>query len=42
MMNIVNFNSLTKNQDYLAKAWSAPIYAFFHPVPAINYVGHPA
>src|ERR1700722_3877408 len=29
------------NADRLAKEWNAPIYAFFHPVPAIDYVGNP-
>ena len=29
------------NADCLAKEWNAPIYAFFHPVPAIDYVGNP-
>lgn len=30
------------NADRLTKDWNAPIYAFFHPVPSIDYVGNPA
>ncbi|KAH9034911.1 hypothetical protein EDB85DRAFT_2144118 [Lactarius pseudohatsudake] len=29
-------------RDRLAKDWSAPTYAFFHPVPSIDYAGNPA
>jgi len=28
--------------DRLSKDWNAPIYAFFHPVPSIDYVGNPS
>ncbi|KAF8227815.1 hypothetical protein L208DRAFT_1294699 [Tricholoma matsutake] len=30
------------NAVRLSKDWNAPIYAFFHPVPSIDYVGNPA
>ncbi|KAF8230845.1 hypothetical protein L208DRAFT_1279924 [Tricholoma matsutake] len=30
------------NAVCLLKDWNAPIYAFFHPVPSIDYVGNPA
>jgi hypothetical protein len=28
------------NAVHLSKDWNAPIYAFFHPVPSIDYVGN--
>jgi hypothetical protein len=28
------------NADHLLKDWNAPVYAFFDPVPSINYVGN--
>jgi hypothetical protein len=34
--------TLDVNIDRLAKDWNAPIYAFFHPIPSIDYVGNPA
>jgi hypothetical protein len=30
------------NADCLLKDWNAPVYAFFDPVPSIDYVGNPA
>jgi hypothetical protein len=30
------------NADRLSKDWRAPVYAFFDPVPSIDYVGTPA
>jgi hypothetical protein len=30
------------NADCLLKDWNVPVYAFFNPVPSINYVGNPA
>ena len=34
--------TLNVNVDRLAKDWNAPIYAFFHPIPSIDYIGNPA
>ena len=34
--------TLDVNIDRLAKDWNALIYAFFHPIPSIDYIGNPA
>ena len=41
-MNLSIDNHLHQcNADHLSKDWNSPVYAFFHPVPSIDYVGHP-
>jgi len=34
----VSFNTLTESLDCLKKEWDAPIYAFFGPLPSIEYI----